>query len=124
MTQELSTDELTKDMWDKPETEIFTEKAIKMGAPLNKIIIEGVYYSSIKRVIQKKTVLQGRRESNPQQRFWRPLLCHLTTPLVFVRFIITQSQRKSLIEKIILLFDKSCFSRYSAYEIKSYLHKI
>ena len=24
---------------------------------------------------------QGWQESNPQRRFWRPELCHLTTPL-------------------------------------------
>jgi len=31
---------LTKDMWDKPEAEIFAEEAIKMGVPKDKILIE------------------------------------------------------------------------------------
>lgn len=51
---------LTKNMWDKPEAEVFSELAIKMGVPKGKILIENKSTNTGDNILFAKKLLEKR----------------------------------------------------------------
>ena len=52
---------------------------------------------------------QGRRESNPRQRFWKPSSYHWTTPLWLANGIIQESQKLERRNIPLTKFKKTCY---------------